>query len=111
MEDCSICLESFKNKELYSSTCKHTFHKSCIDKWLDKDNSCPLCRTKLRLPIITVQFCDQYTLSIINWDILTSRLKKFDKKDKLSSKKVFIENRNNRFYIYSSKKLLGYFSN
>jgi hypothetical protein len=111
MEDCSICLESFRNKELYISTCKHKFHKTCINQWFETDNRCPLCRTKLRLPTVTVQFCDHHTLSIINWDILTSKLKKFENKNKLTEKKVFIENKNNKFYIYNSKKLLGYFNN
>ena len=111
MEECSICLESLVNTEIYESKCKHFFHRKCIDKWLDKDNRCPLCRTKIQFPVITVKFCDQHTLSIINWETLISRLKRFDSKNKLSEKQVYIENKNNKFYIYNSKKLLGYFNN
>lgn len=44
-ETCPICLENFK-EGLYkrSLNCNHTFHKKCIDKWLFKEESCPICR-------------------------------------------------------------------
>ncbi len=42
---CSICLDNFKEgtykREL---CCGHVFHKKCIDKWVQKDHSCPICR-------------------------------------------------------------------
>ena len=42
---CPICLDNYKDKE-YKRTlkCGHTFHKKCIDKWIKKHNSCPICR-------------------------------------------------------------------
>lgn len=42
---CPICLDNYKDKE-YKRTlkCDHTFHKKCIDKWIKKHNSCPICR-------------------------------------------------------------------
>ena len=44
---CSICLEECKTstKQL---TCGHVFHKKCINKWLNKKKTCPLCREKIR---------------------------------------------------------------
>ena len=60
--ECSICLEEmFKNKEIYTLKCNHTFHKKCIFDWFEKnkgvkysdytkyDNipitgNCPICR-------------------------------------------------------------------
>ena len=27
--------------------CKHVYHDPCISKWLQKDLSCPMCRTQL----------------------------------------------------------------
>ncbi len=44
-ETCTICQDSF-NYGIYKRElpCKHTFHKRCIDKWLDTNMSCPLCK-------------------------------------------------------------------
>lgn len=42
---CSICIEKFENQtEVLQLPCKHYYHKECIEKWLDKNTSCPLCR-------------------------------------------------------------------
>ncbi|KAL5747813.1 hypothetical protein ACOSQ2_025110 [Xanthoceras sorbifolium] len=43
--DCCICLDEFKRGDLcrLGSTCKHLFHKNCIDKWLQMERRCPLC--------------------------------------------------------------------
>ncbi|KAF3785818.1 hypothetical protein EJ110_NYTH26951 [Nymphaea thermarum] len=27
--------------------CRHTFHVTCIDAWLEEQSSCPLCRQKV----------------------------------------------------------------
>lgn len=43
---CSICLYKFNNKSIMKLNCDHIYHKKCIKKWLKKNNSCPLCRSK-----------------------------------------------------------------
>jgi len=46
--ECTICLENFnENEKLYELSCKHYYHKDCIDDWLSKKNTCPLCRLNL----------------------------------------------------------------
>jgi cysteinyl-tRNA synthetase len=43
---CLICMDEYKEgtfKRLLPK-CKHCFHKKCIDKWLKKNASCPVCR-------------------------------------------------------------------
>ena len=40
---CSICLEE-DNKEFTKTNCNHEFHKTCLKKWTDKCNNCPICR-------------------------------------------------------------------
>ncbi|XP_026291150.2 serine/arginine repetitive matrix protein 1-like [Frankliniella occidentalis] len=49
---CYICLEKGR-KELYSTTCGHTFHKTCIESWAKREEQhnkpkdvCPVCKTR-----------------------------------------------------------------
>ena len=45
---CSICLEPYiNNDKLYQLTCNHYYHQICINHWLQKKTSCPLCRINL----------------------------------------------------------------
>ena len=46
--ECTICLEEYEeNNELYQLQCGHYYHKECIDDWLLKHQTCPLCRLNL----------------------------------------------------------------
>ncbi|XP_071731236.1 NEP1-interacting protein-like 1 [Rutidosis leptorrhynchoides] len=46
---CSVCLQDFQLEESVRSLphCHHMFHLPCIDKWLVRHASCPLCRRDL----------------------------------------------------------------
>jgi hypothetical protein len=48
-EDCFICMERYNCNEFKRilPSCKHYFHKKCIDKWLKSNASCPVCRDQL----------------------------------------------------------------
>lgn len=44
---CCICLrDGFEDDELCKvlPECDHVFHSDCIDQWLKKNQSCPVCR-------------------------------------------------------------------
>ena len=43
MSICTICLD--ENPNMILDTCNHTFHRACIDQWLEWSVLCPLCRT------------------------------------------------------------------
>lgn len=47
MCECCVCLCRFEGDEEVSElSCKHFFHKGCLDKWFDNQHiSCPLCRS------------------------------------------------------------------
>lgn len=44
---CCVCLSKFGDEQEVSVlTCKHFFHRNCLDKWLANHHStCPLCRS------------------------------------------------------------------
>lgn len=43
--ECSICLENYNiGEEVRILSCKHCFHKNCIDSWLGTMLRCPICR-------------------------------------------------------------------
>ncbi|KAL3617982.1 hypothetical protein CASFOL_038303 [Castilleja foliolosa] len=51
MLDCAICLDSFREGDEYRNLriCKHLFHSKCVDRWIEKNPSCPVCRTRVDL--------------------------------------------------------------
>lgn len=48
-ESCSICMDIFKygDKVKELKKCKHAFHTKCIDKWLEGDKCCPICKQQV----------------------------------------------------------------
>lgn len=48
-EDCSICLNAFRDGDSIRQlgSCKHVFHRSCVDLWLLRSAECPLCKVQV----------------------------------------------------------------
>lgn len=46
---CTICLGEYQEGEILRimPTCGHNFHLSCIDVWLQRQSTCPICRLSL----------------------------------------------------------------
>jgi hypothetical protein len=45
---CPICLETFeKNRNISTTDCGHSFCITCLDRWLEKKDNCPICRATL----------------------------------------------------------------
>ncbi|KAJ4715643.1 RING/U-box superfamily protein [Melia azedarach] len=47
--ECAVCLSDFEDGDkVRNLKCKHTFHRDCLDKWLQQYlATCPICRTKV----------------------------------------------------------------
>ncbi|KAF8976639.1 hypothetical protein BDQ17DRAFT_1200414, partial [Cyathus striatus] len=47
---CLICLDEYESEdEVRVMGCRHAFHRSCVDKWLETGrNNCPACRSTVR---------------------------------------------------------------
>jgi hypothetical protein len=44
-KSCCICMEDFKDAEdVRTLPCLHIFHTNCIDSWLVKSRTCPICK-------------------------------------------------------------------
>ncbi|KAJ6918874.1 hypothetical protein NC651_012973 [Populus alba x Populus x berolinensis] len=56
--ECAVCLSGFmKGERVRKLRCNHTFHKECLDKWLQQYlATCPLCRTRVLPDEIVVNY-------------------------------------------------------
>ncbi|KAJ3679712.1 hypothetical protein LUZ60_017723 [Juncus effusus] len=50
---CPVCLETFRPGEKYRvlPSCGHAFHVNCVDLWLVKNATCPICRADVTLVV------------------------------------------------------------
>ncbi|CAD8131957.1 unnamed protein product [Paramecium octaurelia] len=49
-QECEICLNAFKVQERVKVTyCTHIFHADCLKQWLNKHQTCPMCRENLNV--------------------------------------------------------------
>jgi hypothetical protein len=47
---CVICQSEYQPKEKYKQlNCSHVFHSDCIDAWLAKSSSCPICISEVAI--------------------------------------------------------------
>ncbi|VVB08174.1 unnamed protein product [Arabis nemorensis] len=48
--ECAICLLEFEEEHILLrllTTCYHVYHQECIDRWLESNKTCPVCRRNL----------------------------------------------------------------
>lgn len=53
---CPICVEDFQIGEEVSviPLCKHIFHPTCVEKWLEQNPLCPMCRKNVREGLLSL---------------------------------------------------------
>lgn len=60
MSECIICYKiintttntttNTSTNKIFKTTCNHIYHNNCIEEWLKKNNTCPICRTVICNP-------------------------------------------------------------
>lgn len=45
--ECTICYCHKNVRERHETKCGHVFCKTCINKWTEKNDTCPICRCKI----------------------------------------------------------------
>lgn len=69
---CAICLETSNNTQVKLWDCCHCFHLACLNKWLQINNTCPLCRCNNFIDENNIEFNSKtiiYTNKIRNYII------------------------------------------
>jgi hypothetical protein len=65
--ECSVCLDNdmFTYKSwIILISCKHAFHRHCIDIWMEKSDECPLCKTKISvLPQVQIEIPSEVVIN------------------------------------------------
>lgn len=48
-KECPICFESFAlaNRIKVLGECRHEYHEGCINKWLEEEQVCPVCKSSV----------------------------------------------------------------
>lgn len=58
-KECPICYDTISGKNSKVTSCKHMFHRTCLERWTKEHTTCPLCRTSIAsvaqpLPVIYI---------------------------------------------------------
>jgi E3 ubiquitin-protein ligase ATL6/9/15/31/42/55 len=83
--ECAVCLSPYADAELLRllPACKHAFHLTCVDQWLEQHSSCPLCRA----PVLefTGQMGDTMTPDVLSLFVEREPSSRFEEKNKLEA--------------------------
>lgn len=73
---CSICLDSLQDTSVVFTSCRHLYHKDCINVWWLTSKSCCFCNQKLDgtslIPATIHQFCANYNEKTISHLIMAA---------------------------------------
>ncbi|KAM7509557.1 hypothetical protein LguiA_020010 [Lonicera macranthoides] len=102
--ECAVCLSRFEEIEVLRllPKCKHAFHINCVDLWLEKHSSCPLCRQRINENDLTF-----FTYS--NNTSLRLPRSQSDLGDPSSNVEIFVERAESQTQTYHGSSRFGSF--
>lgn len=78
---CAVCLDDIIQSELYTITCGHKYHMSCISNWYcHKRLTCPLCRRNMSNTCISTLSPSMYDENFITTYPFPERIMSFKAK-------------------------------
>ncbi|KAI3455685.1 hypothetical protein Pfo_012348 [Paulownia fortunei] len=74
--DCVVCLCQVTRGEKYKflPNCNHGFHARCIDAWLQRHSTCPLCRSPVPEKSKSIHYFSVITEDVQVFDVFFSHL-------------------------------------
>lgn len=104
-EVCKICLEKI-GETLFTRCCYNAFCGSCIFKWLDKNDACPLCRSKTEMSSLIYLKCKENENGVTTTRRRSNSVTQISEKHKTklqTLKKIYEDRKDHaRFVIFSS---------
>ncbi|XP_050235590.1 RING-H2 finger protein ATL5-like [Mercurialis annua] len=97
---CSICLGEYQEKEVLRimPKCGHNFHLSCIDVWLRKQSTCPVCRFPVQ-DSLEAKHMRQATLSMVRSVDSPETSTEFSRQWLLPGHERSVENSSNQVHL------------
>jgi hypothetical protein len=60
--ECILCLAEYADgDQLRELSCEHMFHADCVDEWLQRNKTCPLCSQVVTVPAVANKTGDEVT--------------------------------------------------
>ena len=98
-KDCAICKNDDSKEEcIMLKFCNHSFHQNCIDKWFEKNKTCPICRKKYNVD-------NTWTISNVKIDYL-KKIPKFKHIRNLNISNVGIDEEDDEYFYNYNDKIL-----
>eukprot|EP00045_Choanoeca_perplexa_P017786 m.266910 g.266910 ORF g.266910 m.266910 type:complete len:368 (-) comp17631_c0_seq2:3394-4497(-) len=63
-KECPICLDATQ-VPIQLTKCQHVFCQACVERWLESNHSCPVCRAEIELHGMTFQALTGHTATTI----------------------------------------------
>ena len=106
-DECCVCLDRLgAGSVICKLVCGHIFHDRCIQRWINSDGRCPVCRFICRAPVVTVHDLSDVFLPE---SLISTILRRLYHNGELNTTSVTVVTENDSILVndYSSGTLIG----